>query len=164
MKLENILSIWRSISRKNYTMRWLSIRKLCSSIWRIIFDGTNSNVCDFSYEWLFNNKQNFRFPNWKCLILIRCQLNQLAVEYLSRLIENQLDELTLTFDKQIFNNTSAVEENSLFHRPEGNCSFVKKQCSIDKPFFYYANIIVLTWRVTFVMNLFLKKLLSTNTV
>ena len=54
------------------------------------------------YEWLFNDKKILRFPNLKSLILTRCGSIEPVVQSLSYLIEHQLDELTLTFDKQVF--------------------------------------------------------------
>ena len=43
-----------------------------------------------------------RFPSLKSLVLTRCFLSGPLIENLSLLIENQLDELTLTFDEDAF--------------------------------------------------------------
>jgi hypothetical protein len=79
---------------------------LASYIKYIHFDGTNSSVCDLSYEWLFedivnNERKILRYPNLKSLILTRCLLIEPLVKTLSLLIEYQLDELTLSFDEEL---------------------------------------------------------------
>ncbi|CAM4966703.1 unnamed protein product [Rotaria socialis] len=74
---------------------------LSSSIQRIHFDETNSISCDLIYEWLFNEKKIFHFPNLKSFILTQCGSIEPAVLCLSYLIEHQLDELTLTFDQEM---------------------------------------------------------------
>ncbi|CAF3787015.1 unnamed protein product [Rotaria sp. Silwood1] len=80
----------------------LTSSSLCSSIQHIHFDETNSISCNLIYEWLFNEKKIFHFPNLKSLILTRCGSIKPIVQCLSYLIEHQLDELTLTFDQQVF--------------------------------------------------------------
>ncbi|CAF3885567.1 unnamed protein product, partial [Rotaria sordida] len=80
----------------------LTSSSLCSSIQRIHFDETNSSACALIYEWLFNEKKILNSPNLKSLILTRCGSIEPIVQCLSYLIEHQLDELTLTFDKQVF--------------------------------------------------------------
>ncbi|CAF4788310.1 unnamed protein product, partial [Rotaria sp. Silwood2] len=75
---------------------------LASSIQRIYFDGRSSIACDLSYEWLFTDKNILRFPNLKSLILMRCESIELTIQSLYYLIEHQLDNLTLTFDHQVF--------------------------------------------------------------
>ncbi|CAM4851585.1 unnamed protein product, partial [Rotaria magnacalcarata] len=44
-----------------------------------------------------------RFPFLKSLVLPRCWLSGPLIQNLSLLIDNQLDELTLTFDNDTFN-------------------------------------------------------------
>jgi hypothetical protein len=75
---------------------------LSSCIQRIHLDESNFISCDLIYEWLFNEKKILRFPNLKSLILTRCVSIEPVVKSLSYLIEHQLDELTLTFDQQVF--------------------------------------------------------------
>ncbi|CAF3572884.1 unnamed protein product [Rotaria sp. Silwood1] len=73
-----------------------------SCIRRIHFDGTICNDSDLSYKWLFDNdKKILHFPNLKSLILTRCLLVQPLIKSLPILIKYQLDELILTFDKDI---------------------------------------------------------------
>ncbi|CAF4749762.1 unnamed protein product, partial [Rotaria sp. Silwood2] len=73
-----------------------------SSIRRIHFDDKNSMSSDLCYDWLFNDKNILRFPNLKSLILIRCGSIESVVQSLFYLIKHQLDDLTLTFDKHVF--------------------------------------------------------------
>ncbi|CAF3564796.1 unnamed protein product [Rotaria sp. Silwood1] len=73
-----------------------------SCIQRLHFDGTICNDSDLSYKWLFDNdKKILHFPNLKSLILTRCLLVQPLIKSLPILIKYQLDELILTFDKDI---------------------------------------------------------------
>ncbi|CAF4408349.1 unnamed protein product, partial [Rotaria sp. Silwood2] len=73
-----------------------------SCIRRIHFDGTICNAADLSYKWLFDNdKKILHFPNLKSLILTRCLLVEPLIKSLPILIKYQLDELKLTFDKDI---------------------------------------------------------------
>ncbi len=85
-----------------------------SCIRRIHFDGTNCNVSDLSSEWLFDNdKKILHFPNLKSLILTRCLLVEPLIKSLPILIEYQLDELRLTFDKdliKLLRNSSGLSE------------------------------------------------------
>ena len=79
-----------------------SLLSFCSCIRRMCFDGTNSIASNISYEWIFfqnNDKKMLRFPSLKSLVLTRCFLSRPLIENLSLLIENQLDELTLTFEE-----------------------------------------------------------------
>ncbi|CAF1262166.1 unnamed protein product [Rotaria magnacalcarata] len=83
-----------------------SLLLFCAAIRRMCFDGTNSIACDINYEWIFfqnNDKKMLRFPFLKSLVLTRCWLSEPLIQNLSLLIEHQLDELTLTFDKDVFN-------------------------------------------------------------
>ncbi|CAF0836276.1 unnamed protein product [Rotaria sordida] len=80
----------------------LNSSSLCSSIQRIHFDETNSIASDLCYQWLFNDKNILRFPNLKSFILTRCGSIEPIIQSLSHLIEHQLEELTLTFDHQVF--------------------------------------------------------------
>ncbi|CAF0839205.1 unnamed protein product [Rotaria sordida] len=80
----------------------LNSSSLSSSIQRIHFDETNSIACDLCYEWLFNDKNILRFPNLKSLVLTRSGSIEPVVQSLFYLIQHQLDELTLTFDKHVF--------------------------------------------------------------
>jgi hypothetical protein len=100
---------------------------LSSSIRRIYFDGTNSIACDLSYEWLFNKKKILHFPNLKSLILTYCEVIQLVMESLSYLIEHQLDELTLTFGKHVFQPFHYEEKNFSKMSDKGNQSFLYKK-------------------------------------
>ena len=75
---------------------------LASSIRRIHFDGTYCNASDLSYEWLFDNEKNIlQFPNLKSLILTQCLLVEPLIKSVPGLIKHQLDELTLTFNRDI---------------------------------------------------------------
>ncbi|CAF5169647.1 unnamed protein product, partial [Rotaria sp. Silwood1] len=80
----------------------LNSSPLSSSIQRIHFDGSNSIASDLCYEWLFNDKKLFHFPNLKSLVLGQCGSIKPIVQSLSYLVQHQLDELTLTFDKHVF--------------------------------------------------------------
>jgi len=84
-----------------------SLLSFCSSIRNMCFDGTNSIACDINYEWIFfqdnNDKKILRFPNLKSLIVTQCWLSESLIENLSLLIQDQLDDLTLTFDPEMFN-------------------------------------------------------------
>ncbi|CAF3869148.1 unnamed protein product [Rotaria sp. Silwood1] len=97
---------------------------LSSSIQRIHFDGTNSISCDISYELLFNDKKILRFPNLKSLILTRCISIESVVQSLSYLIEHQVDELTLTFDQQVFKRSFYINKHSSMASDMGNQSFI----------------------------------------
>ena len=97
---------------------------LSASIQRIHFDGTNSIADDFIYEWLFNDKKILRFPNLKSLIINRCESIGPVVQSLSYLIEHQIDELTLTFDKQAFDREYYVEEHLSVISDTGNQWFI----------------------------------------
>ncbi|CAF2651357.1 unnamed protein product [Rotaria sp. Silwood2] len=60
-------------------------------------------TCDLIYQWLFNDKKILHFPNLKSLILIEYQKSiEPIFQCLFHLIENQLDELALTFNGIIF--------------------------------------------------------------
>jgi hypothetical protein len=73
---------------------------IVSCIRRIHLDGTNSNVCDYIYEWLYDNKKNTStFPSLKSFILTQCLLTESLIKALSILIKYQLDELTLLIDE-----------------------------------------------------------------
>lgn len=85
---------------------------LSSSIRRIHFDGTNSSVYDLCYELLFNDENILRFPNLKSLILTRCGSMKSICQSLPYLIEYQLDELTLTFDDQLFRQVFYIKTQS----------------------------------------------------
>ncbi|UJR38485.1 hypothetical protein I4U23_031153 [Adineta vaga] len=97
------------LSYDKYYSRLLSFLNhstFCSYIRRMCFDGTNSMIPNINYEWIFfqnNNEKMLRFPSLKSLVLTRCWLSEPLIQNLSLLIENQLDELTLTFDKDAFN-------------------------------------------------------------
>ena len=91
----------------------------------IHFDGTNSSVCDLSYEWLFqdninNDEKVLRYPNLKSLALTRCLLIEPLLKTLPLLINNQLDVLTLSFDKELLDIAREKQEldGSIFS--EGN--------------------------------------------
>ncbi|CAF0860823.1 unnamed protein product [Rotaria sp. Silwood1] len=73
-----------------------------SCIQRLHFDGTICNDSDLSYKWLFDNdKKILHFPNLKSLILTRCLLVEPLIKSLPIFIKYQLDELRLTFDRDI---------------------------------------------------------------
>ena len=66
------------------------------------FDETNSNASDIIDEWLFDyEKQIFRFPNLKLLIVTRCLFVKSLMKILPLLIKYQLNELILTFDEDM---------------------------------------------------------------
>lgn len=72
---------------------------ITSSIRRIHFDETNSNICSLINQWNYDiRKKRFCFPNLKSLILTRCLLIEPLVKILPLLIKYQLDDLKLTFD------------------------------------------------------------------
>lgn len=75
---------------------------LCSSIRNIYFDGSNSNSYDLCFQWLFDDQKILRFPNLKSLAFIRCGSIKPIIFTLLHLVEHQLNELTLTFDKYAF--------------------------------------------------------------
>ena len=97
---------------------------LSSSIRRIHFDGTNANAYDLCYHLLFNDENILHFPNLKSLILTRCGSMKSIFQGLPYLIEHQLDELTLTFDDQLFRQTFYVERGSAESSDIGKESFV----------------------------------------
>ncbi|CAF2828863.1 unnamed protein product [Rotaria sp. Silwood2] len=69
-------------------------------------------TCDLIYQWLFNDKKILHFPNLKSLILIEYQKSiEPIFQCLFHLIENQLDELALTFNGIIFTGRSSVKQN-----------------------------------------------------
>ncbi|CAF4103399.1 unnamed protein product, partial [Rotaria sordida] len=103
---------------------FLNSSSLSSSIQYIHFDETNSISCDFSYQWLFNNKNILRFPNLKSLVLIRCGSIEPVVQSLFYLIKYQLDELTLTFDEHVFNRFYYIEKHLSVVSDKGNQSFI----------------------------------------
>jgi hypothetical protein len=75
---------------------------LASCIQRIYFDGTYCNASDLSYQWLFDNeKKILRFPNLKSLTLTQCLFVEPLIKSVPILIKYQLDELTLSFNKDI---------------------------------------------------------------
>ena len=87
---------------------------LLTCIERIDIDGTNSNACNLIYEWLFDDdKHIFRFPNLKSLILTQCLLIKPLLKVLPPLIKHQLDELTLTFDREIIELLTESKSNEL---------------------------------------------------
>jgi hypothetical protein len=67
----------------------------------ININGTDSNCCDVISQWIFHNNI-LRFINLKRLTLTECCLTEILIYNLSLLIQNQLDELILKFDKDIF--------------------------------------------------------------
>ncbi|CAF1618712.1 unnamed protein product, partial [Rotaria magnacalcarata] len=85
---------------------------LSSLIKNVHFDGRNSNCYSVIYEFLFYNsvKQSFRFPNLEALNITRCSLSQSLLQILSALVENQLNQLTLTFDEEILESIRKSEE------------------------------------------------------
>lgn len=72
---------------------------LSSLIKFIHFDGTSSNSYKIIDEFLYS-KQKLHFPNIKSLKVTQCLLSQSFIQILSSLIQNQLNELTLTFDEE----------------------------------------------------------------
>ncbi|CAF2938807.1 unnamed protein product [Rotaria sp. Silwood2] len=102
----------------------LNSSSLSSSIRRIHFDETNSIVCDLIYELLFNGRKILRFPNLKSLVLTRCISIEPIIQSISYLIEYQLDELTLTFDHQVFIRDFYVDEHLSMASDTGNKSFI----------------------------------------
>jgi hypothetical protein len=67
----------------------------------INIDGTNSNCCDVISQWIFH-ENILRFVNLKRLVLTECYVTETLIYNLSLLIQDQLDELILKFDKDIF--------------------------------------------------------------
>ena len=85
---------------------------IVSSIRRIHFDGRSSSAYDLCYEWLFTDENIPRFPNLKSLILTECGTTNSILQSLPYLIEHQLDELTLTFDAELFQQRFYVNSES----------------------------------------------------
>ena len=76
---------------------------LTSSIRRIHFDETNSNISDSIDECLFDKEKNlFRFPNLQSFILTQCYSIKPFINILPLLVKHQLDELILTFDRDFY--------------------------------------------------------------
>lgn len=76
---------------------------LSSAIRRIHMDELNSASSDFISKWFsIDTKQILRFSNLKSLVLTRFLFSEALINSLSMLIEFQLDELRLTFDKDLF--------------------------------------------------------------
>ncbi|CAF3370587.1 unnamed protein product, partial [Rotaria socialis] len=73
---------------------------LSSLIKYIHFDGTYSNSYNIINKCLYN-QQILCFPNLKSLDITRCLLSRSLIQTLSLLIQNQLEQLTLTFDKDV---------------------------------------------------------------
>jgi len=87
---------------------------LLTCIQRIHIDGANSNVYDLIYEWLFDDEKHmFRFPNLKSLILTQCLLIKPLLKALPSLIKHQLDELALTFDRDMIKLLRKSKSNEL---------------------------------------------------
>ncbi|CAF3958210.1 unnamed protein product [Rotaria magnacalcarata] len=83
-----------------------SLLPFCSSIRHMCFDGRNSIDCDSICEWMFfqkNDKKILRFPNLKSLTITQCYLSESLTQSLSVLVQDQLDELTLACDIDMFN-------------------------------------------------------------
>jgi len=97
---------------------------LSSSIQRIYFDGRNSSAYDLCHKWLFNDENILRFPNLKSLILTRCGSMKSIFHGLPYLIEHQLDELTLTFDDQLFRQILYVKKHSSMMSDIGKQLFI----------------------------------------
>jgi len=86
---------------------------LCSSIKYIHVDGINSICFYLIYQDIFSyndDKLILRFPNLKSLYISRCLLSESLIQTLSFLIQYQLNELTLTFDKNIYELSSSHSE------------------------------------------------------
>jgi hypothetical protein len=128
---DNILNTGLAITRD------LSYNKCCSilslilnsssllrSIQHIHFDEITSTACGLIYEWLFNDNKILRFCNLKSLIINRCEPTKPVIQSLSCLIEHQLDELTLTIDKQMFRRKCYVEEHLSMISDIGNQLFI----------------------------------------
>ncbi|CAF3870306.1 unnamed protein product, partial [Rotaria sordida] len=117
----------------------LNSSSLCSSIQRIHFDGTNLMSSDLCYQLLFNNKNILHFPHLKSLILTRCGSIEPVIQSLVYLIKYQLDELTLTFDDDIFArffflgkrlSKVSYKENQLNMIKEFVCRLFSTQCQL----------------------------------
>ncbi|CAF1389252.1 unnamed protein product [Rotaria sordida] len=88
---------------------------LCSSIKYIHLNGSDSNSYDLIDQYFFNNnntKESFRFPNLESLNIIQCLLSKSLIEKLSLLIQYQLNELKLTFDKVVFESFGYKDQDS----------------------------------------------------
>ena len=79
--------------------------ELSSSIKRLHIDGLNSIFCDTIDQFIFsdNNRCNMNFSNLKSLSITRClSLSPPLIETLFVLIQNQLEQLRLEFDADLF--------------------------------------------------------------
>lgn len=124
----NGLHMTRGLSYKKCSSIFFSLilnsSSLLSSIERIYFNGTNSSVDNFCYEWLFDNEHILRFPNLKSLVLKRCASIESVAQSLFYLIEHQLVELTLTFDEHIFHRYYYAGNPLTMVSDAGNQSFI----------------------------------------
>ncbi|CAF3063417.1 unnamed protein product [Rotaria socialis] len=86
---------------------------LSSLIKNIHFDGGNSSCYSVIHEFLFYNsvKQSLLYPNLEALIITRCSLSQSLLQILSVLVQKQLNQLTLTFDEEIFESIRINQKN-----------------------------------------------------
>ncbi|CAF0931274.1 unnamed protein product [Rotaria sp. Silwood1] len=105
---------------------------LCSNIKYIHFDGINSISFDFIYHEIFyhNDKQRVCFPNLKSLNITQCLLSEPLIDTLSLLIQDQLDQLTLTFHQYIYITFDSQLELSLFLSNDDQWTNVK--CVYDE--------------------------------
>jgi hypothetical protein len=88
---------------------------------RIHFDGTYCSASDLSYEWLFDNdKKVLRFPNLKSLTHTRCLLVEPLIKSVPLLIKHQLNELTLTFDKDMIELVRDSDDSSAMNLHKSN--------------------------------------------
>ncbi|CAF1199020.1 unnamed protein product [Rotaria sp. Silwood1] len=79
----------------------ISNSTLSASLQRTHIDGAKSIFFNLISKWIFQEKI-IRFVNLKTFILTRCCLSEILINNLSLLVQNQLDELILTFDKDMF--------------------------------------------------------------
>jgi hypothetical protein len=101
---------------------------LSSSIKYIHFNGIHSISFDFIYEKIFyrNDKQTICFPNLKSLYINRCLLSKRIIRTLSLLIQYRLNQLILTFDKDIYQTFHETGLSS-FGSDRGNQSIFSNQ-------------------------------------
>ncbi|CAF4013368.1 unnamed protein product, partial [Rotaria sp. Silwood2] len=89
---------YRKVLSKLFPLIYKS-SSLRSSVRHIHLDGTNSNCYSLIYQCSYKNRNIIHYPNLKSLILNRFCLSKLLIEYLSLLIQYQLEKLVLTVDE-----------------------------------------------------------------
>ena len=87
---------------------------LSSNIKSIHCDGNNAIQFDMIFQEIFyhNDQLQICFPNLKSLYITQCVLSQPFVQILSLLIQNQLNDLILSFHKDNYNILYRYEDSS----------------------------------------------------